>query len=127
MAVFRAAQKHLLKAGGKACFITSTVARPPGAGGLGVYAGTKGALHSWIQSESRRQIKHGVAMFAVSPGWFKSPMTAAMDPALVKRVTNAIPAKRFGESREIADFTLALLAQSNWCLAGRIYECSGGA
>jgi len=124
---FRAAQRALLRSRGKAIFISSTVARRPGSAGLSYYAATKGAMNSWIQSEARRQAKHGVALCAVSPGFFDSPMTDDIAPKLKEASTKAIPFGRFGTCREVADFTLSLLHQSNWCLAGSIFEVSGGA
>lgn len=124
---FRAAQKALLKSKGKAIFVSSTVARRPGSGGLSYYAATKGALNSWVQSEGRRQAKHGVALCAVSPGWFDSPMTEGINISVRLASEKAIPYGRFGTRSEIADFTVGLLHQSNWCLAGSIYELSGGA
>jgi NAD(P)-dependent dehydrogenase (short-subunit alcohol dehydrogenase family) len=127
MAVFRALQRRLLKSKGKAIFITSTAARRPGSGGLSYYASTKGAMHSWIISEGRRQIKHGVAMCAVAPGFFDSPMTEKMVPALRRATEKAIPAGRYGKDWEIATFVSDLLWQSNWVLAGQIYGASGGA
>lgn len=124
---FRAAQKALLKSKGKAVFVSSTVARRPGSGGLSYYAATKGAMNSWVQSEGRRQAKHGVALCAVSPGFFKSPMTDEINPRVRMASEKAIPYGRFGTCDEIAEFTVGLLHQSNWCLAGSIYELSGGA
>ena len=126
LAVFRGCQKFLLASKGKACMITSTCSRRPGSGGLSIYGATKGAINSWVVNESRRQSKKGVAVFAVSPGFFNSEMTEEIKPRLKEAITKAIPFKRFGEVGEIAEFVESLLYQSNWCLSGQIYECSGG-
>jgi NAD(P)-dependent dehydrogenase (short-subunit alcohol dehydrogenase family) len=125
--VFKSCLKALLLSRGNACFITSTVARKPGAGGLGYYAASKGAVHSWITSEARRVGEKGISMFAVCPGWFDSPMTEELHPKIKEKAAAAIPFKRFGSPGEIASFTAALLSQSNWTTNGSIYECSGGA
>lgn len=127
IAVYRAVQRHLLRSKGKAIFISSTVSRKPGAGGLAYYAASKGAINSWVISESRRAIKHGVGLCVVSPGWFESPMTDEIKSELKTAITKAIPARRFGTANEVAKFTTNLLNQSNWCLAGQIFEVSGGA
>jgi len=125
--VYREVQKWLLKSKGKAAFISSTSARRPGSGGLSYYASSKGALNSWIISEGRRAAKHGVGLFAVSPGFFKSEMTENMHPKLITATTKNIPFGRWGTSEEIARFTVDLLHQSNWTIAGQIYEATGGA
>ena len=127
LAVFRGCQKFLLTSKGKACFITSTCSRRPGAGGLSIYGATKGAINSWVISEARRQAKKGIALFAVSPGFFDSEMTDEIKPELRTAITKAIPFRRFGEINEVAEFVESLLFQSNWCLSGQIFECSGGA
>jgi len=124
--VWRQSLRYLLRSGGTACFVTSTSARRPGSGGLSVYASTKGAIHSWVISEGRRFASKGVGLFAVAPGFFDSPMTAEMVPELKEKVTKAIPMGRFGDVEEIAHFILQQFGNTNWTLAGQIYECSGG-
>jgi len=123
---FRAALKALLKSKGKACFITSTCARRPGSGGLSVYGASKAGLNGYVMNESRRAASRGIALFAVAPGWFESPMVEELNPKVRASAEKAIPFGRFGEIDEIADFVVAMLKQSNWCVAGQIYEVSGG-
>lgn len=125
--VFKAAYKSLLKTKGKACFITSTCSRRPGSGGLSIYGSTKAAINSFVINEGRRAAKREVALFAVAPGWFTSPMVESLNPNVEKKIIEAIPFKRFGTIDEVAMFTVSLLQQSNWCLAGQVFECSGGA
>jgi NAD(P)-dependent dehydrogenase (short-subunit alcohol dehydrogenase family) len=127
MTVFKACQKALLKSKGKALFISSTCARRPGSGGLSVYGSTKAAMNSWVQNEGRRQAKHGIALAAVAPGWFDSPMTDTLKLPVREAAEKAIPFGRFGSVGEVAKFTVDLLNQSNWVLAGQVFECSGGA
>jgi 3-oxoacyl-[acyl-carrier protein] reductase len=127
MAVFRATQRALLRSKGRACIVTSTVARRPGSAALAYYAATKGAVNTWVMSEGRRQAEHGVALFAVSPGWFESPMTDALPPAMRRAAEKAIPAGRFGTAEEVAAFTRQLLDAPAWTLFGQVFECSGGA
>lgn len=126
-AVYREALKYLLKSRGKAIFVTSIADRKPGCGGLSWYAGSKGAVNSWVISESRRAASKGVALCAVSPGFFDSEMTEDMKPEEKEKSTKAIPYGRFGGVGEIAMFVKGLLDQSNWAVAGSIYELSGGA
>jgi 3-oxoacyl-[acyl-carrier protein] reductase len=127
MIVYQAALKHLLKSKGKMIVVTSTAARRPGSGGLSVYAATKGALHSWVISEGRRLAKKGVALCAVAPGWFASDMTDTIKPEVAAANVRGIPFGRYGTVDEISSFITGLLDQSNWCLAGQIFELSGGA
>lgn len=127
MLVYRTCLKHLLKSKGKAIFLGSVVARRPGSGGLSMYSAVKGALNSWVISEGRRAAKKGVSLTVVSPGMVNSEMTQDMVPVLKNATTKNIPFGRWAECNEVADFTVSLLNQSNWTLAGGIFEISGGA
>lgn len=124
---YQAALPSLIRSRGKAIFISSTASRKPGSGPLSVYGATKAAVNSYVSSESRRSIKRGVALCAVSPGWVETPMVREMKTELRDATTRAIPARRYGQPEEIALFVRDLLNQSNWVIAGSTYECSGGA
>jgi 3-oxoacyl-[acyl-carrier protein] reductase len=128
LAVYRAAVRPMIKQKfGRIIYITSISARKPGAGDLSLYAATKGAINSWVISESRRVAKAGIGLCAVAPGFFESPMTQNIDPVIKEKSTRAIPFKRFGEVGEIASFVESLTNQTPWVLSGSIYEASGGA
>lgn len=127
LAVYRTAIKYLLKSKGKAIFVTSTASRKPGSGGLSLYAASKGAINSWVISEGRRAARGGVGLCAVSPGYFESPMVSGLMTPVRNAATKAIPYGRFGGTGEIALFIKSLLDQSNWSIAGSIFELSGGA
>jgi 3-oxoacyl-[acyl-carrier protein] reductase len=124
--VFRAAYKALLKSRGKACFITSTCARRPGSGGLSVYGASKAGLNGFVINESRRAASREIALFAVAPGWFDSPMVEELNPKVREAAEKSIPFGRFGDMDEIAHFVTLLFRASKWCLAGQIFEVSGG-
>ena len=133
---YQAAFRGLFKSKGKAIFITSTSSRKPGDGGLALYGASKAAINSFVISEARRAAdgknrkkndKDGVAVCSVSPGWFNSPMTKEIDPKLKEKHERYIPMGRYGETKEIAEFIVTLVDQSNWCLSGSIFEISGGA
>lgn len=123
--VWKAAYGHL--SGGKAIFVTSTVARKPGAGGLAYYAAAKAAINSFVISESRRAAKRDIAICAVAPHFIETPMVERLKADIRERVTKAIPFRRFGTPEEVAQFIKALTEQSNWTISGAVYECSGGA
>lgn len=127
MAVYREAVKYLQKSRGKAIFVTSIASRKPGSGGLSVYAATKGAMNSWVISEGRRAAKGGIGVCAVAAGYFESPMTANLKPEIREAAVANIPFGRFGGVGEVAMFIKSLLDQSNWAVAGSVYELSGGA
>jgi 3-oxoacyl-[acyl-carrier protein] reductase len=128
IAVYQAAIRPMIKQrSGRMIFITSSSARKPGAGDLSLYAATKGAMNSWVISESRRAAKAGVGLCAVAPGYFDSDMTKDIDPIIKAKSTKAIPFKRFANADEVAAFVESLTRQTPWVLSGSIFECTGGA
>jgi 3-oxoacyl-[acyl-carrier protein] reductase len=68
---------------------------------------------------------HGIAINVLSPGWVDTEMTAEIKPELRTRIVSAIPTKRMGTAEEIAEFAVAILAQSNF-LTGEILSMAGG-
>lgn len=124
---YRAALRSLLRSRGKVILVSSTVVRPPGAVWLAHYAAAKGALEAWFTSESKRLAKHGVGMCIVRPGWFTGGMADGLTCDTRAKAERAIPMGRFGTTEEVADFTLSFLERSNWCIAGRVFEATGGA
>jgi 3-oxoacyl-[acyl-carrier protein] reductase len=123
---FRGALKGLLRSKGKACMITSTCSRRPGSGGLSVYGASKAGLNGFVLNEARRVATKGIALYAISPGWFDGPMVEELHPKIRKAAEKAIPFGRFGTEEEIAQCVVSTLSMSNWCLAGQIWEMSGG-
>jgi 3-oxoacyl-[acyl-carrier protein] reductase len=124
---YRAALRPLLRSKGKVILVSSTVARPPSAVWLTHYAASKAALEGWFIGESRRLARKGLGMCIVRPGWFTDGMADNLEPATKARSERAIPMGRFGTAAEVADFTLSFLDRSNWCIAGRTFEATGGA
>lgn len=125
--VYKACLKALLKSSGKALFITSIAGRRPGDSGLSYYGATKAAINSWVMTEGKRAARHGIALYAVAPGFFDSPMTDEINCNTKSKSTKAIPYGRFGTTLEVSDYVINTLSQSNWCLAGSVFEISGGA
>ena len=127
VAVFNACLGALIKEQGNAMFVTSSVYRAPGAPDLPLYAASKGAVHSFVTSEARRMIRKNVSLFTFTPGWFDSPMVEDIPRDRRERITQSIPARKFGDAAELAAFALQLLLQSNWITTGRSFEATGGA
>jgi 3-oxoacyl-[acyl-carrier protein] reductase len=127
MVVYKTVLRSLLKSKGKAIFVSSTVVRKPSASWLAHYAASKGALEAWAIPESKRAAEHGIGVCVVRPGWFNEGMADGLRCDTKRKAAKAIPFKRFGERKEIAEFISSLLYQSNWVIAGSVYEMTGGA
>lgn len=91
-------------------FVTSTAARRAGHG-LGLYSASKAAVESWVRAESPHQAKYGIEIAAASIGWFESPMTESLVPAVRKRAEARCQEGRFATLDEATEFTVNLTTQ----------------
>jgi NAD(P)-dependent dehydrogenase (short-subunit alcohol dehydrogenase family) len=122
---YRSALRALMRAQGRVIFVTSTVARRPGARDLGAYAATKAALHAFVMCEAKQLAPHGVAMNALAPGWVETPMTAEIKPAKRAAIEKAIPMGRMATPLEVAVFAVQMLTWPHYATGG-VHEISGG-
>lgn len=95
-----------------------------------LYAATKGAVDAMVRSLALELAPRGIRVNAVSPGAIETPMVDKLGipdelkPALIQEQSNAIPMKRFGQPREVAEVILAL-AKSSY-VTGAIWKVDGG-
>jgi 3-oxoacyl-[acyl-carrier protein] reductase len=125
IAVYRALLKPLMKARGRVLWIGSTAARKPGATGLSVYAASKGAVESFVYSESRRLAPAGIAMNVLATGWVETDMTKDLKPDLREKILKAIPCGRMASPEEIASFAASIIESPSW-LTGEVLHMAGG-
>jgi NAD(P)-dependent dehydrogenase (short-subunit alcohol dehydrogenase family) len=62
----------------------------------------------------------------VLPGFIDTPMTAALDPAVVRERLATIPLARAGRAIEVADATLWLCSPGAAYVTGTTVEVAGG-
>jgi 3-oxoacyl-[acyl-carrier protein] reductase len=110
---------------GSLIFIGSTAGQR-GEPGHSHYAGSKGAVQSLVASIAQ-ELAPDIRVNLVSPGWVRTPMSAAALAEREERITAAVPLRRVAEAEDVASAVLFLASEASRHLTGVDLCCSGGA
>lgn len=126
---FRVAQratKGMLKnKRGRIIFISS-VSGLYGNPGQVNYSASKAGLVGMARSITRELGSRNITANVIAPGFIKTDMTDALTDELKKQYTDAIPARRFAEPKEIADVALFLASEGAGYISGAVIPVDGG-
>ena len=126
---FRVAQratKGMLKnKRGRIIFISS-VSGLYGNPGQVNYSASKAGLVGMARSITRELGSRNITANVIAPGFIKTDMTDALADDLKKQYTDAIPARRFAEPKEIADVALFLAGDGAGYISGAVIPVDGG-
>jgi 3-oxoacyl-[acyl-carrier protein] reductase len=90
------------------------------------YSASKAGLVGLTKTVAKELAGRKITVNAVAPGFIASEMTAALGPALLDEVKKRVPAKRLGESWEIAEAVLFLAAPSSGYITAQTLVVDGG-
>ncbi|MCH2595609.1 MAG: beta-ketoacyl-ACP reductase, partial [Pirellulales bacterium] len=90
----------------------SSVSGIMGNPGQANYSASKAGIIGLTQTVAREIAGRKVTVNAICPGFIATEMTDAMGPVVQDEVKKRVPAKRLGESHEIADAVLYLASES---------------
>lgn len=131
--MFFTIQKALPLFGNSASIIvTTSITNQLGSPNFSVYAASKAALRSLVQSLSLELIGRGIRINAISPGPIATPMferfglPADMVQAIKSEIEHKSPIKRFGTPEEIAKVALFLASDDSSYLVGGEIVVDGG-
>jgi NAD(P)-dependent dehydrogenase (short-subunit alcohol dehydrogenase family) len=112
--------------GGKIINMGSLVAKNGGIISGGVYACSKGAIHSLTYALAKELAPYGIAVNAVAPGPIKTSMVQNMPPEKLKSLVEMIPLKRFGDVMEVARTIVFLASDDAGFITGEVVDINGG-
>ena len=104
----------------------SSVSGIMGNPGQANYSASKAGIIGLTQTVARELAGRKITVNAICPGFISTEMTDAMGPVVDEEVKKRVPAKRLGESTEIADAVLYLASDSAAYLTGQILTIDGG-
>jgi 3-oxoacyl-[acyl-carrier protein] reductase len=94
-----------------------------GVAGQTNYSAAKGGMIAATKALAQEVARRGITVNAVAPGFIKSDMTAKLPE---KELKNMIPAKRFGETQEVADVVSFLVSDKASYVTGEVININGG-
>jgi 3-oxoacyl-[acyl-carrier protein] reductase len=90
------------------------------------YSASKAGIIGFTRTVAKELASRKVTVNAICPGFIASDMTDALGPAVLEEVKKRVPAKRLGESREVADAVLYLASDSAAYITGQVITLDGG-
>ncbi|MEO2049835.1 MAG: 3-oxoacyl-[acyl-carrier-protein] reductase [Pirellulales bacterium] len=104
----------------------SSVSGIMGNPGQSNYSASKAGIIGMTRSVARELASRKVTVNAICPGFIATEMTDALGPVIQEEVKKRVPAKRLGQSIEIADAVLYLTSQSAAYITGQVLTVDGG-
>lgn len=124
--LIRAAMKGMLKRrSGRVINITSIVGTM-GNPGQANYCASKAGIAGMTKSIAQEIAGRNVTVNCIAPGFIKTAMTDALNEEQQKRITNNIPAGRFGLPEDVAGSVLFLASDSASYITGQTIHVNGG-
>jgi len=90
------------------------------------YAASKAGIIGLTRTLALEFARFNINVNCIAPGATKTPMTAAIPPDLVAKLTEKIPLKRFAEPAEIANAHLFLVSDEASYITGQCLFVDGG-
>jgi acetoacetyl-CoA reductase len=90
------------------------------------YSAAKAGMHGFTMALAQEGARFGVTVNTVSPGYIRTPMTAAIKPEALQAVCAQIPVGRMGEPADIARAVGFLCAPESAYITGANIPVNGG-
>lgn len=104
--------------------VQSSLARPS----IAPYTATKGAVTNLTKGMATDWAKHGLQCNAIAPGYFDTPLNAALvaDPVFTEWVSKRTPAGRWGKVEELVGACIFLSSPASSFVNGQTLYVDGG-
>lgn len=122
----RAAVKGMMKRRFGRIINISSVVAVMGNPGQANYCASKAGLIGMSKSLSAEVASRGITINMIAPGFIKTPMTDKLNEEQQQRITNNIPAGRFGLPEDIAGASVFLASDAASYITGQTIHINGG-
>lgn len=121
----KAVVRHMLRSGGSIVNISS-IAGVMGNPGQANYAASKAGIIGFTKSVAKEYAERSIRVNAIAPGFIRTKMTDMLDEKTKESMYGAIPLKRLGEPRDVANAVYFLLSQYGSYVTGEVINVNGG-
>jgi 3-oxoacyl-[acyl-carrier protein] reductase len=122
----KAATKPMMKQKGGSIINMTSVVGLKGNAGQANYAASKAGIIGFTKSVALELGSRGIRSNAVAPGFIETEMTAVLDPKTVQSWRDAIPLKRGGNPKDVADACVFLASDMSSYITGQVIQVDGG-
>lgn len=104
----------------------SSVVGIRGNAGQSNYAASKAGIIGFTKSIALELGSRNIRCNAIAPGFIETEMTEKLDPKVIETWSNAIPLKRAGKAKDVADAAVFLASDSSAYITGQVLQVDGG-
>jgi len=122
----KAVIRPMLKAKSGSIINMSSVVGISGNAGQANYAASKAGLIGFTKSVAQELGSRNIRCNAIAPGFIETEMTQALDPKTVDEWRNAIPLKRGGTPKDVANTVVFLASDMSSYITGQTIAVCGG-
>ena len=97
-----------------------------GNAGQANYAASKAGIIGFTKSIALELGSRNIRCNAIAPGFIETEMTDELDEKMIAEWKNAIPLRRAGSSKEVADVTIFLASDYSKYVTGQVLQVDGG-
>ncbi len=90
------------------------------------YCAAKAGILGFMKALAQETIKKGITVNAIAPGYTSTDMVKAIPETILNKIIESIPAKRLGESKEIARCASFLASKEAGYITGHTIHINGG-
>jgi 3-oxoacyl-[acyl-carrier protein] reductase len=90
------------------------------------YAASKAGIIGLTKSVAKELAPRGINVNAIAPGFIQTEMTAALDEKTKSKMLEAIPLKRFGQPKDVANLAVFLVSEKASYITGQVICVDGG-
>lgn len=90
------------------------------------YCAAKAGIQGMSKSMAQEVASRGITINCIAPGFIKTPMTEALNEQQSERITQNIPAARFGLPEDIAAGAVFLASEEASYMTGQTLHINGG-
>jgi len=117
---------HMLQAGSGSIINVSSIWGNAAVGGAHAYHATKGAVRNMSKNAAITYARDGIRVNSLHPGFIRTPLTDAQDPAVNDFVVSQTPMGRAGTPEEIAHCAVFLASDESSFMTGAELVADGG-
>ena len=90
------------------------------------YSASKAGLIGLTKTMAKELAGRGVTCNAIAPGFIETDMTAVLREDVAENIKKAIPLKRLGQAKDVADLAVFLASDNAAYITGEVIKVDGG-